>query len=108
MGPSQTLMHISDALIIWTFLASAGFVILYHVTAKWWGNAFGKSLMTYQIAMTMVLGLSIVRIILGGTEHPIFMYLRLAVFAVVPLALTWRIVVLVRLQRKEKGRDDGS
>ena len=103
---SGWVQHAGDALIIWTFLASAGFVILYHLKATWWGSDFGKSLMTYQLAMTLVLGLSIVRIVLGGSEHPAFVYFRLAVFVVVPLALTWRIVVLVRLQRRKKNDDD--
>lgn len=103
---AEHLQRVGDVLIIWTFLASAGFVILYHVTAKWWNTDFGKSLMTYQLAMTLVLGLSIVRIVLGSSEHPLFAWIRLGVFVVVPLALTWRIIVLVRLQRQKKGRDD--
>lgn len=107
MNTDQLLRHAGDVLVVWTFVVSFAFVVIYHLRAAWWESSFGKSLMTYQVAMTTVLGLSIVRLVLGGSEHPFFAWLRLGVFVVVPLALTWRIIVLVRLQRRRKN-DDGS
>lgn len=104
MEADVLLRHIGDILVIITFVTSLAFVIVYHLSARWWENDFGKSLMTYQVTMTIVLGLSISRIVLGGSEHPLFGWLRFGVFAVVPLALTWRIAVLIRLQwRKRNG-----
>jgi len=95
------LRTVGDVLVIWTFVASLAFVVSYHITARWWESAFGKSLMIYQIAMTLVLGLTIPRIIIG-VDHIAFATLRFIVFAVVPLALTWRISVLIRVQHKSR------
>lgn len=96
------LSVVGDVLVIWTFLASLAFVIVYHIRAAWWDNDFGRSLMTYQIAMTVVLGLALPRIFWGG-DHLVFQILRVVVFTAVPVALTWRLVVLIRVQRRKKG-----
>lgn len=96
---------ISNGLVIYTFLISLAFCIAYHFAARWWETEFGKSLMIYQIAMTGVLGLTLPRLLLGG-DTPFFQYVRLAVFSVVPLALTWRLLVLIKVQRR--ARRDGT
>lgn len=103
-----------DFLRIWaqlivtlTFVSSAAFCVTYHVIARWWENAFGRSLMIYQISMTLILGLSTVQT-WTGFQHPALSSFGLAVFSVVPLALTWRLLVLIRAQRKAKESDDGT
>lgn len=105
MGAHEVTVIIGNALVIITFLASTGFVVLYHLSARWWETDFGKSLMTYQVAMTIVLGLAVPRIF-DWDEHAAFQYVRVAVFTFVPVALIWRIVVLARIQ--VKARKEGS
>lgn len=95
----EAVLIIYRFLIPLTFLASGAFVITYHVLARWWETSFGKSLMTYQLCMTIILGLSTVQT-LTGIDHPALSIFGLVVFAVVPWALIWRVVVLIRAQRK--------
>lgn len=90
--PSQV---IGNVLIVYTFLISLAFCVSYQLYAKWTATDFGRSLMLYQIAMTLILGFVAIRVI-GIDTGPV---IRLTVFAVVPLALTWRLIVLIKIQR---------
>lgn len=90
---------IGNGLVIYTFMISLAFCVAYHFAARWWETEFGRSLMIYQVAMTLVLGLTLPRLLVGG-DNLIFQYVRIAVFAVVPLALTWRLIVLIKVQRR--------
>lgn len=94
-------------LVLLTFLSSLGFVVTYHFLARWWETEFGRSLMIYQIAMTVILGLSAFQTF-TGFHHSALTVFGLVVFAVVPLALTWRLLVLIRAQRRARRDDDGS
>lgn len=89
---------ISEILITLTFLASLAFVVIYHVLAKWRETSFGRSLMTYQVSMTALLGLSTVQGVIHTTS-PVFITAGLVILATVPLALIWRIIVMIQLQR---------
>ncbi len=91
------------ALIGITFLASLAFVITYHVIAKWWSSEFGRSLMIYQVAMTAILGLSSLTSIFGRADWIVIV--GIPIFLVVPIALVWRTVVLIKIQRQAKKED---
>lgn len=97
MSPVEVLRV---ALIGVTFLCSLAFVITYHTVAKWWGSSFGRSLMTYQVAMTIILGLSALTSIFGRTDW--IVAIGVAVFLMVPIALIWRTVILIKIQRQAK------
>lgn len=88
------------ALILITFASSLIFVITYHLVAKWWSNEFGRSLMIYQVAMTIILGMSALTAIFGRTDW--IVAIGLAVFLTIPIALIWRTVVLIKIQRQSK------
>lgn len=88
------------ALIGVTFLCSLAFVITYHTVAKWWASEFGRSLMVYQVAMTIVLGLSALTAIFGRTE--LIVAVGVIIFLMIPVALVWRTVILIKIQRQAK------
>lgn len=101
---NETLNTLFRVLIWATFILSIIWVIAYHVTARWWETDFGRSLMIYQVSMSIILGTTGVQT-LYQIEHLAFSIFVLAVFAVVPLALAWRLLVLIRVQRRA-GHDD--
>ncbi len=96
-------------LVVLDFAASLGFCVAYHITAKWWAHPFGVSIMTYQLIMTVVMGLTAWRWITWTNESPslYFEILRTLVFAAIPPALIWRTVILLRIQRKEGRHEYG-
>lgn len=98
------LMMIGNALLIATFLLASAYAIVYHFTARWWENEFGRSHMAMKIALAAVTGLAIPRI-LTGANSDWYLLLRLAVFVAVPLTLAWRLVVLIKIQRKARRED---
>lgn len=102
MGMNQVEI-LRVALILITFVASFIFVITYHLVAKWWSSEFGRSLMIYQVAMTIILGLSTLTAIFGRTGW--IVAIGLAVFLMIPIALIWRTVVLIKIQRQSRKED---
>lgn len=89
-----------------TFLTSLVFVILYNRFARWRETSFGRSLMTYQICMTVLLGDALVQSHTGAKSLG-FQIAGMLIYSGVPCALIWRIVVLIRLQRSVS-RDPGN
>lgn len=99
------LLIVGNALVVITAVLAWTFVVLYHVLAPWWRSEIGRNLMTLAASMALVLTLSIVRMIGGASlDTPWFQVVRLAVFAGVPVALGWRTVILIRVQRRTPGR----
>lgn len=96
---------IGTILVIADFIASLAFCITYHVLARWWETEFGKSLMIYQILMTLTLGLVIPRLVFGTTSN-VFEWTRIVIFGILPFAVTWRLVVMIKAQRKVAHDDD--
>ncbi len=95
----RTLMVIGNGLVIATFVLALAYAVTYHLTARWWTSEFGRSLMSLKIAIAAVTGLAVPRII-WGLDHVLFNVLRLVVFTAVPLALAWRLAVLIKTQRR--------
>lgn len=96
-------MALGNGLLILTFVLATAYAILYHFTARWWESEFGRSLMSLKIAIAAVTGLGVPRII-WGLNSPFYTMIRLIVFIAVPVTLAWRLVVLIKLQRR--GKDD--
>lgn len=95
----EVSMTIGNGLLIITFLLALAYAVVYHFTSRWWESEFGRSLMSLKIAIAAVTGLAVPRI-LWGLNSPAYTLLRLVVFIAVPVALAWRLVVLIKLQRK--------
>jgi hypothetical protein len=98
--------HIWRILIIWTFVMSLAFCGYYQFAAKWWLNEFGRSLMIYQLSMTLLLGFTVINMIFGEMPIPV-QVAGIVTLAVVPFALTWRLIVLIKVQREVRRGDSG-
>lgn len=93
----KTLTFISAALA-WSF------VIRYGFWSPWRRSAVGRSLMYVWLSLTAVLTLVVLSYWFG--EYPGRDYVRLAVYATLPMAFTTFLRVLVRQQRKDDSELD--
>jgi len=94
---------IGNALVIITTALAWLFCVLYHFMAPWWRSEMGRNIMTYGLVVAVVLSLSVVRIVSDAVvETPWFSVLRLITFAGVPVAIGWRIAILLRVQRQHR------
>jgi hypothetical protein len=99
------IVLIGNALIVLTTILAWTFCILYHAMAPWWRSQMGRNVMTYGLVVAAVLSLSVVRVAFDAVvETPWFSILRLVLFAGVPVAIGWRIAILLRVQR-QNGKD---
>jgi hypothetical protein len=101
---SGVQMAIGNGLLIATCLLATAYAIVYHFTARWWETEFGRSLMSLKIAIALVTGLAIPRI-LTGANPAWYGMLRIVVFVAVPLTLAWRLAVLIKIQRQARKED---
>lgn len=94
---------IGNALVILTTILAWAFCILYQILAPWWRSELGRNVMVYGLVVAAVLSLTTVRLLAGAAvETPWFSVLRLIVFSGVPVAIGWRIVILLRIQRDKR------
>jgi hypothetical protein len=91
---------VAAVLTIAVTITSALFCLSYHLVAKWWNHPFGVSLMIYQILMTAVMALSVPRYLFGYAPEWVSV-VRTVVYAIIPLTLVWRTVVMIKVQRRE-------
>jgi uncharacterized membrane-anchored protein len=98
--------QIGNVLVLYTFFVSLAFVVVYQLTARWWESSIGRSLMTYQIAMTLIMGVTAVTSIFDMQTNPTVQAIMLFIFSAVPVALTWRLIALVKVQRTMRNRED--
>lgn len=93
------LTVVGNVLTTLTCLIGAAFVLLYHLRAQWWPrwNRMGQNLMAYGAVLVAVTFLSVIRWIGGASlDTPWFAVVRLTVFAMVPITIMWRIVIMWR------------
>ena len=93
----DVVQQIGDVLVLVAALVATASVVV-HATVPWWRTHIGKHLMFYMLSIAAVLDTSAVRVVAGASlDTPWFAVLRLVVFATVPVVLTWRFWIQVRL-----------
>ncbi len=95
MSSAQWAGDIGNVLLMLT-AALAGAIVLVYATTRWWETAAGRNVMAFMACVAAVTGLHVLRLwYVGGL---VFLWLRVAVFALVPLVLAWRLWMLIRAQ----------
>lgn len=80
-------------------VATASVVVHAGVSPPWWRTHIGKHLMYYMASVAAVLDLSAIRLVAGASlDTPWFQIVRVVVFATVPVVLSWRLWIQVRLR----------
>lgn len=96
----ETLHLAGTAALIMCVLASAGFCLLYHLSAPWWRSAEGVHLMTFTAALAVIFGWLLFRNATAthgrlGVGDEIT---RTGVYGLVAGLLLWRVALLWRRQ----------
>jgi hypothetical protein len=91
--------------IVLCAVLSLTFVVTYHFSALWWKSEIGKHLMAIAASEFLILATQSVRVI-TGVQSECFELFRLFIFLSFPVVLTWRLVILWKLQVKPK-REEG-
>ncbi|MFI7042601.1 hypothetical protein ACIBI0_38490 [Microbispora rosea] len=102
---TDNLTTLATVLVVADFVTSLAFCVAYHLVARWWHHPFGTSLMIYQGLMTVVMGFTAWRFLTRADFPLVANIARTVVFAALPIALIWRTVVMIRVQRRE-GRQE--
>jgi hypothetical protein len=91
------ILLVATAVLSWTFCG------LYQLMAPWRSSEMGRNVMTKSLAIAAVTSLGAVRLIVGASlDTPWFQALRIGVFAAVPAAIAWRIIILLKIQRSKR------
>lgn len=93
---------IGNALVVLSALISVVFMTVYHLRAYWWRTGDGRHVFAFMGVIAAVLTTAAVRILLGDPEW--YTWLRVVVFAGVPVVLLWRLGILLSAQTRRRIR----
>lgn len=97
---------IANVLLFVSALFATTFVVVYWVTAPWWRSEMGINIFALMAVIAAVLDLSVIRVWVPiPPDTPWFALLRLVVFALVPIVLGWRLLLLLRVQIRHRRRN---
>jgi xanthosine utilization system XapX-like protein len=99
---------IGNVLVWISGIEALAFVVLYWITSPWWRTPAGRSIMGLLGVLAGILLLSMLRQVVGG-DTLWFAWLRVAVFACLPIEIARRTLLLIRLQlrsRRARGERD--
>lgn len=99
----MSVRDIGSWVLVLCAVLSLIFVIGYHFSAFWWETEVGKHLMSIAASEGAILTTQSLRIIFGLNQDW-YEAVRLVVFLSLPVVLTWRLVILWKLQIKPKRR----
>jgi len=86
-------------LLAMAFLGGLTFVVFYATTARWWRSDVGRNAMIFAGCETIILGLSLTVRIFG--DFPGRELVAMTMFALFTVAIWWRVVALIRAQRRK-------
>ncbi|MEV4287339.1 hypothetical protein AB0K40_17685 [Nonomuraea bangladeshensis] len=104
MDVAEALHAIGSALIGLTAVLAIAAVVVHQLLARWWETEAGRHAFTFELALALSLTLWAVR--LAVPEGDWFLAVRLIAFALVPIALAWRIRIIVQIWRRNRRRKD--
>lgn len=85
------------ALTVAGFVPSIGFVALYLRSPYWWSTQLGQNLMAKAATLALLFGLSLLSL-----EFRLPTWVWVALMVTLDAVLWWRLLLLWRIQRKER------
>lgn len=95
----MTLETVGNVLLVAGAVPATGSLLIYGLGVTWWRSRWGRHLVAYMASVALVLDLGIVRLVFGATASW-FAAVRVAAFALVVLALWWRLIYIVQAFRE--------
>jgi hypothetical protein len=91
---------VGSVLIAVSAVIAVTVVLAHHLLARWWRTEAGRHAFTFEAVLALSLGLWAVRLLLP--EGDWFLLVRLVAFALVPVALAWRLRIIVQTWRRSR------
>lgn len=88
---------LGNVLLVLSAVPAVGSVLVYS-QVTWWRSRWGRHLMSYMVAVALVLTLGVVRLIWHDSAW--FAGLRAAAYVLTVIALWWRLLILVQSLRE--------
>lgn len=105
MDVTEALRTIGSVLIGLTAVLAVAAVVLHHLLADWRRTEAGRHAFTFEVALGLSLALWTLRLVVP--EGDWFLFVRLVAFALVPVALAWRIRIIVQVWRRNRQKGKG-
>jgi len=97
----MTLQAILYAVALWyVAVPTTLFVIVYHVTARWWETSMGQNIMLLMFSLAALADLLLVNVLLGRPDWMRWVFL--ALYVAVGTATFWRLGLLIKAQRTRR------
>ncbi|MCK2219686.1 hypothetical protein MF672_038710 [Actinomadura sp. ATCC 31491] len=91
---------VGSILITISALLALAAVVAHQMLARWWRTPAGRHAFSFEAVLALSLTLWAVR--LAVPEGDWFLAVRLAAFALVPVVLAWRLIVIVQTWRRNR------
>lgn len=88
-----------DLLVVLSATLLLGFIVLYHMKARWAKTSAGRHMMTFSIALELVLLLGVAPVTFGA-DYPGRPVARVIVYGLLAVAIYYRIRLLYAAQRE--------
>jgi hypothetical protein len=104
VSQDQALILAFKVVEVASVVTIVAFVACYSRWARWWANTIGRTIVYKDIALILVLLPSILSIFIDFSRFTsrIAGWFDLCAFALVPVIMTWRIVVFRKIHRDGK------
>lgn len=94
---------LGDIALVTAFAGCAVFVVRYGALSGWWRTSVGRNMLAFMGVCMVLLGLSTTRMVFGDEWFEAHRdALRLVSFGLVSVVVWWRVVLLVKVQRRDK------
>lgn len=99
---AEALQAVGSLLIGLTTVLAITAVALHQLLARWWETEAGRHAFTFEAVLALSLTLWTLRLVVPVGDW--FLVVRLAAFALLPVALAWRIRIIVQTWRRNRRR----
>lgn len=97
---ADMFQQIGTALIVVSALLAFACVTMHSLLARWWRTPAGRHAFSFEAVLALCLCLWASRLVVP--EGDWFLLLRLAAFALVPVILAWRLVIIIQTWRRTR------
>lgn len=103
----ELVYAVGSVLVVISAVLADACVLAQALLARWWQTPQGRHVFAFQAALGLCLSLWTLRLVVS--DGPLFLVARMASFALVPVVLAWRLVVIIRTwhQARRNRRETG-
>jgi hypothetical protein len=102
MNHAQLQHDLSEWVIQCAWFSSLTFIVLYSSLAPWWKYRVGRAIISLDFALGIALTPTVIGLDFGASvvANPIWSWITIAAFGLIPVITMWRCFTIWRLQRR--------